>query len=398
MEDDGDGREPKGGGVLKETAGLYVHVPFCGSLCSYCDFFRVANDGAAPGWFVTYIIKEGKLYREPEPITLASVYFGGGTPSLIAPPDFARLSEGLREIFAWPCGIEATLEANPETVTREALAAWRSAGITRLSIGAQSLQGEELSLLGRRAAPSDVRRAVLLASEAGFDRLSLDLMLAIPGQSPGSLARTLDEVAAMPLDHVSAYMLDLHEGTPLYARVVAGGASLPDEDEVADLYEQLCGRLEASGFLHYEVSNFAKPNGECRHNLRYWRGGDYIGLGPSAHGCFRGERTNNPRSIGEWRAALDRDEPPYEITAKVTERERFENSVIFGLRLAEGIKEETLASFLEAQGRGPEQIIGQLLRHGYAARRGDGRIRLTRLGFLSSNSVIEYLLPKDYRA
>ncbi len=393
-----DGRGPKSGDSLKEAAGLYVHVPFCASLCSYCDFFRVANDGPVPDWYVTYILKEAELYRETKPITVSSVYFGGGTPSLIAPPDFEKLCAGLRERFDWVPDAEVTLEANPETVTPAALSAWRGAGITRLSIGAQSLRDEELALLGRRARAAEARRAVLLASEAGYQRLSLDLMLGIPGQSLGSLARTLDEVISMPLDHVSAYMLDLHPKTPLYAKVLAGDAVLPNEDEVSDLYEHLCDRLEAAGFVHYEVSNFARPKGECRHNLRYWRGGDYIGLGPSAHGCFRGGRTRDPRSIDEWRAALDRGEPPHEMTSKVSGEERRENAVIFGLRMAEGIEERALQDFIMAQGRDPSSVLGPLIRHGYARSKEGGRLRLTRLGFLSSSAIIEYLLPEDFRA
>ncbi|MCI4398288.1 MAG: radical SAM family heme chaperone HemW, partial [Acidobacteria bacterium] len=294
----------KANGWASEAVGLYIHVPFCASLCSYCDFCRVALDGAVPEWFATYILKEGDIYREPCPVELDSIYFGGGTPSLLALSEMARLCEGLRGIFHWMPDAEVTLEANPETVTAESLAAWRGAGVTRLSIGAQSFDETELRALGRRATPEDVRRAVRLAAQAGFSRLSLDLMLGIPGQTVASLSRTLDEAEAMPLDHLSAYMLDLHEKTGLYARVLSGQVSVPGEDDVAELYDRLCERLETAGFAHYEVSNFARPKGECRHNLRYWRQGDYIGIGPSAHGCFRGVRTKNPGSIEEWRASL----------------------------------------------------------------------------------------------
>ncbi len=386
------GEEPPG----PATTGLYLHVPYCAALCSYCDFFRVVSGEGAPAWFETALETEAALYREGPPVVLDSVYFGGGTPSLLGPGRIGGLCDALRALFAWSREAEVTLEANPETVTAEALAGWREAGVNRLSLGVQSLQAPELEALGRRAAPDQARRAVELAASAGFPRLSVDLLLGVPGQTGESLARTLDEVEAMPLDHLSAYMLDLHRGTTLHARVLAGETFLPGGDAVADLYDLLCDRLAAAGFEHYEISNFARPGGRSRHNLRYWRGEEYIGLGPSAHGCFRGVRTENPRSVERWRRALERGERPHERVSEVTARERRENALIFGLRLSDGVPSTLLRGFLEEQGREPGPVLEPLLRHGYAELKGADRFRLTRLGFLCSNEVLGFLLPRGW--
>jgi len=373
--------------------GIYVHVPFCATLCSYCDFYREAAPAGVPPEFDSLLIEEAGRYREAPRIAADTLYFGGGTPSLLGPARLAPLLEALRGTFDLSPGAEITLEANPETVDAAALEGWRACGVNRLSLGAQSLDGGELALLGRGAGAEAVRRSVTLAREAGFERLSVDLMVGVPGQTVGSLGRTLDEMTAWPVDHVSAYLLDLHRGTPMFDRVLRGELSLPDDEASADLYDLLCDRLEAEGFRQYEVSNFARPGGESRHNLKYWRGEEWVGLGPSAHGSFRGQRTENPRSTARWAEALRRGGTPHERVLPVSERERLENRVIFGLRLAEGIEGTALTEFLEAQGRGADAVLDPLVGHGYARRLENGRVRLTREGFLVSNEVLTFLMP-----
>lgn len=378
--------------------GLYLHVPFCASLCSYCDFYRTAAPSGVPEGFEDRLLQEGRLYAESPPVAVDTVYFGGGTPSLLHPQRLARLLGGLRDIFSLEADAEVTLEANPETVEEEGLRLWRAAGVNRLSLGAQSLDAGELALLERRASAQRVRDAVRAAADAGYTRLAVDVMVGVPGQTPASLARTLDEVVTWPVDHVSAYLLDLHRGTALFDRVAHGECSLPDEEASAGLYETLCTHLEASGFRQYEVSNFARPGGQSRHNLKYWRGQDTLGLGPSAHGCFRGLRTENPRSTARWEEALAAGRPPHERTAPVSVEERLENRLLFGLRLTEGVEEEVVREFLEGQGRDASATLAPLLAHGYAERDGGDRLRLTRRGFLVSNEVLGYLLPSGWRA
>lgn len=380
-------------GEARKGLGIYVHVPFCAALCSYCDFYRACAPDGVPPEFDSLLMEEATRYRE-EPLLVAdTLYFGGGTPSLLGPSRLAPMVESLRSTFAFAPGAEVTLEANPETVDIAALEGWRAAGVNRLSLGSQSLDADELSLLGRRADAPSVRRAVELAHRAGFERLSVDLMIGVPGQSTASLGRTLDEVATWPVDHVSAYLLDLHRGTPLFDRVLRGEVALPGDEASADLYDLLCDRMEACGLRQYEVSNFARPGGESRHNLKYWRGEEWVGLGPSAHGSLRGQRIENPRSSEMWAEALRRGDLPHERTTIVSEAERLENRVIFGLRLAEGIEEEALVSFLEAQGRESQGVLEPLVAHGYARHLDDGRFRLTRQGFLVSNEVLTFLLP-----
>jgi len=378
------------GGV--SPVGVYLHVPFCAALCSYCDFCREAASDGVPAEFDSLLIQEVVRYREVPPIPADTLYLGGGTPSLLGPARLAPILEALGSTFALASDAEVTLEANPETVEAGALAGWRGAGVNRLSLGAQSLDAGELALLGRRATADAARQAVALAEAAGFRRLSVDLMVGVPGQTVESLGRTLEEIAGWPVDHVSAYLLDLHRGTPLFDRVLRGEVALPDDEASADLYDLLCDRLEASGFRQYEVSNFARPGGESRHNLKYWRGHEWIGLGPSAHGCFRGQRTENPRSTERWAEALRRGGFPHDRVLPVSERERTENRIIFGLRLAEGIEEALLTSFLEDQGRGAGSVMEPLIAHGYARRIDGERVRLTRQGFLVSNEVLTYLL------
>jgi oxygen-independent coproporphyrinogen-3 oxidase len=380
-------------GANASAVGLYLHVPYCATLCSYCDFYRTESPAGIPSDFDRYLIEEGERYREEPRIAVDSVFFGGGTPSLLSPRRLARLMGSLCDIFAPVSGAEVTLEANPETVDAAALEGWRAAGVNRLSLGAQSLNAEELALLCRRAPAEQVRRSVDLAAAAGYQRLSVDLMLGVPGQTPESLGRTLDEVVGWPVDHVSAYLLDLHRGTELFQRVLRQEATLPDEEASADLYDLLCDRLQAAGFRHYEISNFARPGGESRHNLKYWRGEEWIGLGPSAHSCFRGQRMENPRSIERWREALKCGAAPYERSAPVTARERLENKILFGLRLAEGVEETLLQAFLEEQGRDVSAVLDPLVAHGHARRTDEGRLRLTRQGFLVSNEILTFLLP-----
>lgn len=370
--------------------GLYIHVPYCASLCSYCDFYRCPSSAGVPDSFISHLLMEADAYRAEPPVEADTVYFGGGTPSLLTDPQLALCIGGLRERFDVAPHAEVTLEANPETVDERRAAAWLKAGVTRLSMGVQSFDAAEVAILERRCAPERARLAVGQAAGAGFANLTLDLMGGIPGQTPDSLARSLEMGLSLPVSHLSFYLLDLHRETRLFGRVLAGEVALPGEEALADLYERAHEILTGCGFEHYEISNFARPGFRCRHNLKYWRGGEYVGLGPSAHGRFRGWLTSNPRSIDAWAAALERGESAHVGAAKITERQRMEDEVIFGLRLAEGIPLETLESLTE--GADLSARLGPLDSSGYILEEG-GRLRLTPLGFLLSNEILGWLLP-----
>ena len=374
------------------AVGLYVHVPYCASICGYCDFFRVECEAGVPEGFEDLILAEARLYAQDAPIFCDTVFFGGGTPSLLQPERLATLIQGLRSVFPWAPGSEVTLEANPETITTERLAAWRTAGVTRLSVGVQSLSAAVLSSLERRATAEVSLRALELAAAAGYAHLSADCMTAVPGQRTEDVRSTLDALAVLPLDHLSVYSLELHPRTRLWESVLRGERALPEEDDAADLYLWVHDHLHRAGFEHYEVSNFARPGGRCRHNLRYWQGGETIGLGPSAWSRFRGRLYGNPRSLTDWTNSVARGESAGDRCETLTPQREREDRVIFGLRVSEGIAVADAVGLLEEDGREPGPAFQPLVDHGYAEIDGD-RLRLTVQGFLMSNEVLTYLLP-----
>lgn len=386
------GGPPEGGWYDPASVGLYLHVPFCASICGYCDFYRMASADGVPAGFEDLLLREAERYRRTPPLGVDTVFFGGGTPSLLAPERLARLLGGLRALFRFSPGAEVTLEANPETVTAERLEGWRAAGVTRLSIGVQSLDEDVLAALERRASSEVALRAVALAAEAGFAHLSADVMSAVPGQDGTSLERTVETLAGTGLDHLSLYSLDLHRGTRLWESVLAGERSLPDDEAAADLYLAVHAQMASAGFEHYEVSNYARPGGRCRHNLRYWLGGETIGLGPSAWTRFEDRLCGNPRSLEAWTGRVLRDEPAHLTSEVLTEDRKREDTLIFGLRVLEGVDVEKVRPLLSAGGRDPQELIRPLVDHGYGVLE-EGRLRLTPVGFLTSNEILAFLLP-----
>jgi oxygen-independent coproporphyrinogen-3 oxidase len=378
------------------AVGVYVHVPYCASICGYCDFFREKSD-QVPAGYEALLLREAEGYRQSHGLKADSLYFGGGTPSLLEPSRLARFVSGLGEIFSFSPGAEVTLEANPETVTRERIGGWRDAGITRLSVGVQSLDPRVLSVLDRRATADQALGALEEAAASGFTRLSADVMSAVPGQDARSLLRTVARLADLPIDHLSLYSLDLHRGTRLQAEVAAGRLELPGDDEAADLYLAVRDLLLGRGFEHYEVSNFARPGGKSRHNLRYWLGAETVGLGPSAWSRFRGRLYGNPRSIPGWEAEVMKNRSPFDGGAAITPEQARADRLIFGLRLSDGVRLDEVAEVLSGGGREPERLLKPLVEHGYA-RVECGRLALTAKGFFLSSEILTYLLPPGWRA
>ncbi|MGC8724106.1 MAG: radical SAM family heme chaperone HemW [Acidobacteriota bacterium] len=378
------------------AVGLYVHVPFCASICGYCDFYRVLDrGGGVPADFEELLLMEAALYRESPPVELDSLYFGGGTPSLLGPERLGRLIRGLGAVFAFRPDSEVTLEANPETVTPAALRGWLDGGVTRLSIGVQSFDEGVLAALDRRAGPARALEAVEQAASAGFRRLSVDMMTGVPGQDADSLEADLERAAQLPVDHLSFYSLDLHPQTKLHRAVLLGRQLLPDDDAAAQMWERSHELLTERGFEHYEVSNFARPGGRCRHNLRTWQGGDGIGLGPAAWGRFRARLLANPRSLARWRLALKEGRTPWESVEPLSARRQKQDLLIFGLRVSDGVPLESVEELLAEDGRDPLAIVKALTDHGYAVCE-EGVLRLTPLGFLMSSEVLVYLLPRGW--
>jgi oxygen-independent coproporphyrinogen-3 oxidase len=314
---------------------LYVHVPFCIRRCAYCDFATAPYDAASADLYVKRLAHE--LERVPRATPLDTIYFGGGTPTSLSEPQLAALLDSVRARVSG-ARAEWTCEANPESVTPAKARLLRDAGVDRVSLGAQSFDPQVLAALGREHAPAHVFRALEILREAGFARLTLDLMFAAPGETDKQLQSDLAQLAALNLEHVSAYCLTYENGTPL-TRMRSEGRVTPQTDDVELVqYRLVRERLAAAGLIQYEISNFARPGCESKHNLVYWRGEEYFGVGLGAGSYEHGTRRSNTRLLDEylsdWRGS---QYPPHEAetlepAAKARER------VILGLRLRRGVE------------------------------------------------------------
>jgi len=267
------------------SLGLYIHVPFCRSKCDYCDFYSFAPEESAKDEYTDKIIEDIKNWAARVNRAADTLYFGGGTPSLLGGERLAKIVSAAKESFGLIDG-EITVECNPGDDLAEDFRILALAGVNRVSIGAQSGVDSELKSLSRRHNAAQIEKTVLAAKNAGIGNISLDIMLGIPNQTSESLKATVDYFASLPVEHISAYILKVERGTPMERRT----RELPDDDAAADLYLLCCSLLEKAGFSRYEISNFAKSGRESRHNLKYWECEEYLGLGPSAHSFLDGRR------------------------------------------------------------------------------------------------------------
>lgn len=362
--------------------GLYLHIPFCAKKCAYCDFYSAfAGENALDGYTEGLIsqIKDlgGRLCRP----LIDTVYFGGGTPSLLGERIIPVIG-AVREAFRLAEGAEITLEINPAGESEKILSAAKKAGVNRLSIGAQSGDNTKLSLLGRTHTAEDTLNTVNAARKMGFKNISLDLMIGLPDSDINTLKADLDFVLSAEPDHISAYILKLEQNTLFYKK--RESLNLPDEDETAEQYLYMCRYLEEKGFSHYEISNFAKPDFEGRHNLKYWNCEEYLGIGPSAHSFLKGERFYYPR---DTRAFL-RGEPPVS-DGKGGDREEY---IMLRLRLKEGLVfQKYRERFNEDLPKGVKKAALPLER-AELLNSTDSGISLTDRGMLLSNSIITNLL------
>jgi oxygen-independent coproporphyrinogen-3 oxidase len=280
---------------MSQTVSLYLHIPFCTHRCAYCDFNTYADQEAAIPAYFAALIREIEFVTKnaPQPIQAHTIFFGGGTPTLAPPGELASIMQALRSSMSLAPNAEVTIEANPGTVSAASLARFREAGIDRISLGAQSARADELRQLERAHNFLDVIQAVSLARRAGFENINLDLIYGLPGQRPSTWLDTLRRVLDLDPDHISAYALSLERGTPFGRRAARGNFPLPDPDLAAEMYESAAEILSTHGYVHYEISNWAKPNRECRHNMQYWRSLPYLAFGAGAHGYADGYRYSN---------------------------------------------------------------------------------------------------------
>jgi len=377
----GPGRTGPG---IPAPRGAYVHIPFCRRKCPYCAFLSVAGGSAAAlDRYVATLCAEVRARGDGRPVS--SVYFGGGTPSLAGARRLGRVLAGLGKGFHVERDAEVTVECNPESASPFLFRGLKAAGVNRISIGVQSLDDTLLRRLGRLHDARRAVRAVVEARAAGFANVSVDMMFGLPGQSVGAWKEDLRRVVALPVAHVSCYELHLEAGTPLAV------ASLPGEDEVADMWEAAFDELGRAGFVHYEVANHARPGRECRHNLGYWSDREWFGFGAGAWSSLKGVRTANASGIGQYQAARKDGFPPAETDAP-PDGVRAAMALIMALRLRAGADLEALrekyggAVFLPVEPAVERHVAGGLLE------REGGRLRLSRRGLLLANVVWADLL------
>jgi oxygen-independent coproporphyrinogen-3 oxidase len=372
-----------------KRAGIYIHIPFCRSRCSYCDFATGIYEGALAERYVAAVAREIASFKAAEQaMKVDTIYFGGGTPSLLSPAQVERLLCAARERFRVTTDAEVTMEMNPGTLTLDTLRDYARLGVNRASFGAQTFDDRELRSLGRVHTAADVRQTITDLREAGFRNVSFDLIAGLPAQTLDAWSRNLDEALALRPNHLSLYLLEVHEGTPLAEQIRRGQQPQPDDDTAAEMFQLMLDRTAEAGYEHYEISNFCLPGFESRHNTKYWRGLAVFGFGCSAH-SFDGARRrwSNERDAARYTALVEEGRAPVVETTELDEREAQAEAVFLGLRLMRGL---SLAEHREK--------FGHDLRAEYAAELArlseaglisikDDWLSLTRRGALLSNEV-----------
>lgn len=376
--------------------GLYVHIPFCARRCPYCDF--AIHIGARADFVDAYVdALEHELtlaLQSPEVSgrRLTSIFFGGGTPTFLADEMLARLLERIHATNAVAANVEVTIEANPENLNPAKLKALRAAGFNRLSLGVQSLDDEALRYLGRVHRAADVEEVVIAAREAGWEDVSLDLIYAVPQQSRAAWRNTLERSKNMPLTHVSCYSLTIESGTPFGKRAEKGTLFPVCDDDQADQMQDAQDILEAAGILRYEISNYARPGFESKHNRNYWAGGDYLAAGCGAHGHLKGVRWWNERDAAKYVELIKLQGKARVGQELLTQRQRMDELVMLGLRTREGFSPQEIAQRLGLDVAG---IIGEalerLVKQNWLETK-EGRIYLTAPGIPIADAVALQLL------
>ena len=375
--------------------GLYVHVPFCAAICNYCNFNRGLFDAGLKARYVEALLAEIRRAGDGSPAD--TIFFGGGTPSLLEPGEIAGLIRACRGAFAVDRDAEITLEANPETVTVERLAGFRAAGVNRLSYGVQSFSDAELRRLSRLHTASRAEIAVTEARQAGFDNVSLDLMMWLPEQTVAAWLESVDRLASLAPEHASLYMLEIYPNAPLRDEMARARWSQAPDDDAAEMYGGAMERLERAGYRQYEISNVAVPGRESRHNLKYWRDGAWLGFGCGAHSTRGGVRWKNVSSTGEYVDRVTAGARLVTEERRLSPAEQLEEALFTGLRLAAGVDLGAVEARYGVQvwaryGRELQPFAdeGLLVYDG-------GSIRLTRRGMLLAHEIMTVFISSAVR-
>ena len=387
---------------------LYIHIPFCVKKCNYCDFLSFGTEDErlsdtqchptrqlpVPEVYVDRLCREIRWYGQKEEFShrpVVSVFFGGGTPSLLSEAQIFRLMAELRDNFLIRRDAEVTMEANPGTLTPGKLKQMRFCGINRLSLGLQSTVERELKALGRIHSYGAFLQSFKWAREAGFKNINVDLMTALPEQTMASYLKSLEQTAALKPEHISAYSLIIEPGTPFEAMEAQGELALPDEDEEREMYHLTRKFLSEMGYERYEISNYARPGYECRHNIGYWRGRDYLGLGLGASSLINGRRFSNRTEIKDYLALTMGSDDWYEAVEPLTPAAKMEEFMFLGLRLVRGVSEK---DFYRKFGVKMMSVYGEVIRKNELEKlliRKNGWLRLTELGMDLANMVLSLI-------
>ena len=369
--------------------GLYVHIPFCSAICNYCNFNRGLFDAALKARYVEALLDEIRgAGLQSCAVAADTIFFGGGTPSLLEPEEIQRVIEACETSFDVAGDREVTLEANPESVTEERLAAYRAAGVNRLSFGVQSFRDDELTRLSRLHGAARARAAYGEARRAGFDNISLDLMMWLPGQRLEEWLESIDAAIALGPEHLSLYLLEVYPNAPLKDLMARSRWSQAPDEDAAAMYLAAMERLDAAGYVQYEISNVARPGWSSRHNLKYWSDGAWLGFGCGAHSTRDGIRWKNVAGIEDYVDCIVRGDPVAIDVRQLSAGERLGDALFMALRLTDGVKLDEIRQRygVDVWDRyGPE--LEPFVQNGCLMRDCD-RLRLTRRGMLLANEVM----------
>jgi len=374
------------------SVGLYLHVPFCRTRCHFCAFTLQMHREDRVRRYLNSLAREMRLHAEQQSLDgrrLDTVYFGGGTPTTLSVPQLLGILQHVRDLFGVEEAAEISLEAHPDTVAEDGLRALVAAGVNRISFGAQSMNDEELLRIGRRTSGDRTQAAVAMARAAGFSNINLDLIYGVPGQTLDGWLATLEECLALEPAHLSCYALTVEEKTRLHVDVRRGDAAEPDASLQNDMEDAAAERLSQAGFTRYEISNYCRSGRACRHNLLYWEGHDYLGLGPSAQSYLDGRRFGNVESLDAYGSTLESGRLPVAESETLSADQRLRERLVFGLRLTEGIDQTLLRH--EPPDQAWQQTLDRLTRRGLLEERA-GRLRLTEEGRRFADSVAVELI------
>ena len=371
----------------RQPLGLYLHIPFCESICNYCNFNRGLLDSDLKTRYVDALTTE--LIAIGDGTAVDTIYFGGGTPSLLDPDEVGRILDACRGAFGVDPSVEVSLEVNPESATMSRLTGWRESGVTRLSFGVQSFRDAELQRLGRRHTATRAKDAVRAARTAGYDDISLDLMLWLPGQTAAHGRESIETLLELAPDHASLYLLELYPNAPLREDMARAGWSLAPHEDAAQMYLDALEATDRGGYEQYEISNVSRPGRQCRHNLKYWRDGEWLGFGCGAHSTRDGARWRNLSETIRYIETVTAGRSAAVDRRSLSPPEWLGDVLFTGLRLTKGLDLESIqrrhgVAVMRKHGTELAPFIAEgLLIHEF------GRLQLTRQGMLVANEIME---------